>query len=65
MSFLSTGGIGLLASLSSDAIMATVKENIPAMIESTTEGSTSENIGEKIKNELNHKELRDDIRQFQ
>lgn len=64
LSFLTTGGIGLLAHLTRDNALAAInKLAVSGAYDVTSE--EDKKLIDAIKDELNHKELREDIRQFQ
>lgn len=64
-SFLTTGGSSLLKNVASDTVLAVMKKlGISDDGDSVSE-VTDKKLGDAIRDELNHKELREDVRQFQ
>lgn len=61
--FALTGGIGTLASMSGDAVLSIIKSKSPELIDKLDTDTSS--IQQAIKDELDEKKLREDIREFQ
>ena len=63
--FFATGGVDLLASLTTDTLLSAAKKEGVFLSEKEGSNSFVSDVADRIKAELNHEELRDNIRQFQ
>lgn len=63
--WLLTGGVGALMGLTTDAVISMVQEKVPELVGKIDLESDKSGILQAVKDELNDKSLRDDIREFQ
>lgn len=60
-----TGGLGTLAGMTADAVLTTLKNKVPDVANEIEKSTDKGSIIQNVKDELNDKSLRDDIREFQ
>lgn len=60
-----TGGLGALAGMTADAVLTTLKNKVPDVANEIEKSTDKGSIIQNVKDELNDKSLRDDIREFQ
>ncbi len=63
--WLLTGGVGALMGLTTDAVISMVQTKVPELAGKIDPSSDKSSILQVVKDELNDKSLRDDIREFQ
>lgn len=63
--WLLSGGVGALMGLTTDAVISMVQEKVPELVGKIDPESDKSGILQAVKDELNDKSLRDDIREFQ
>lgn len=63
--WLLTGGVGALMGLTTDAVISQLQAKVPALVGKIDPSSDKSSILQAIKDELNDKSLRDDVREFQ
>lgn len=63
--WLLTGGVGALMGLTTDAVISMVQDKVPELVGKIDPESDKSGILQAVKDELNDKSLRDDIREFQ
>lgn len=63
--WLLTGGVGALAGMAMDSVITAIRSKAPELVEKIDTGKDTTGIQQTIKDELDDKTLRDDIRKFQ
>ena len=63
--WLLTGGVGALAGIAMDSVFSVIRNKAPELVEKIGEEKDTTSMQQAIKDELNDKALRDDIREFQ
>lgn len=63
--WLLTGGVGALAGIAMDSVFSVIRNKAPKLVEKIGEEKDTTSMQQAIKDELNDKALRDDIREFQ
>ena len=63
--WLLTGGVGALAGITMDSVFSVIRNKAPELVEKIGEEKDTTSMQQSIKDELDDKALRDDIREFQ